>query len=134
MSNMTTITARNLDAEDASMIVMYLPQHRLTLSNPLKPEDAKKTVALFDCDRAITEIKRWFFSVGPGDVTYHKSFDNEDEYTAWRAELPCEDHEVSWDVLIEYESGGMTTFVCTGSQTFPEIFRQITEFARKAKK
>ena len=128
--SISTVTARDYCGDTARMIVMYPAERRLEYKTQ-KPEDGERFVEKFDYDRTMTEIKRWLFSVGPDDVTYHSSFDSSSEYEAWKAELLPVDSDSAWEITIEYENNGIAAFICEDVHPFPKIFEEICDYAER---
>ena len=128
--SITVVTARDYCGDTARMIVMYPAERRLEYKTQ-KPEDGERLVEKFDYDRTMTEVKRWLFSVGPDDVTYHSSFDSSSEYEAWKAELLPADNDPAWEITIEYENNGIAAFICEDAHPFPKIFEEICDYAER---
>ena len=128
----TVVTARDYCGDTARIIVMYPAERRLEYKAPQKLEDGERLVGKFDYDRTMTEIKRWLFSVGPDDVTYHSSFDSSSEYEAWKAELLPTDSNPAWEIVIEYVNNGIAAFICEDGHPFPKIFDEICNYAERS--
>lgn len=131
INGIKTITARDFGSDCPRMITMRPSTRKAEYANPVAPAEGMRLVKRIDFGAVLGAVKRWLYSAGPDDVTYYGTFDNEDQFEVWRGELFCEDYEVVWDVTVEYTSGAVAAFVCTGNQPFPEVFDKACMSAEK---
>lgn len=125
-SNMKDITVRNFGENRLHMVMIHPQTNRfesLNADGTIKP----CSIVGLDLDLALVRIERWIDTVTPDDVTYYGSFRSLAEYAAWRAELPCGDQEVRWDVTVETTSGQIRAYICTSNLALPQVFESICQ-------
>ena len=122
------ITARHIGGGRVRILSLRTDTRRIDYMNSMisvKPEQNK----VVDFNDALERIVKWQLSVGPDDVTYHGVFKNSAAYGAWCADLLCDDHNVKWDVTVEYTSGSIAAYICTSELPFPLVFDDLCQEA-----
>jgi len=128
MTAIKLISARHINGRQVRIITLRPATRRIDYMNSLISVRPERNNVL-DFDDAMERIRKWQANVGPDEVTYHGTFKDAADYAAWCADLLCDDHNVVWDVTIEYEGGGMAAYICTSDRAFPLVFDDLCQEA-----